>query len=161
MTIPKFKDIRIEAYTPGRSRTGKIKNIIKLSANESALGISPKAKKVISGANINLSKYPDSKSKDLIKEISKVYNCNFNKIICGSGSDELIQMICQLYLNPSDEVIVPQYSFLMYRIYAKIAGANIIFAKEKNFKVSVEEIIKKVSKKTKIVFLANPNNPDL
>jgi len=159
MTIPKFKDIRIEAYTPGRSRTGKIKNIIKLSANESALGISPKAKKVISGANINLSKYPDSKSKDLIKEISKVYNCNFNKIICGSGSDELIQMICQLYLNPSDEVIVPQYSFLMYRIYAKIAGANIIFAKEKNFKVSVEEIIKKVSKKTKIVFLANPNNP--
>jgi len=159
MTVPKFKTFKIETYRPRKTSIGKIKNSIKLSANESALGISPKVKKVISGANINLSKYPDSKSKDLIKEISKVYNCNFNKIICGSGSDELIQMICQLYLNPSDEVIVPQYSFLMYRIYAKIAGANIIFAKEKNFKVSVEEIIKKVSKKTKIVFLANPNNP--
>jgi histidinol-phosphate aminotransferase len=159
MTIPKYKNIKIEAYKPGRSRTGKINNIIKLSANESALGISQKVKKVISSANINLSKYPDNRSKGLIKEISKVYNCNLNKIICGSGSDELIQIICQLYLSPSDEVIVPQYSFLMYRIYAKIVGANVIFAKEKNFKVSVEEIIKKVSKKTKIVFLANPNNP--
>jgi histidinol-phosphate aminotransferase len=159
MTIPKFKDIRIEAYKPGRSRLSRIMNIIKLSSNESALGISPKVKKAISGVNINLSKYPDSKSKNLIKEISKVYDCNVTKIICGSGSDELIQIICQLYLNPSDEVIVPQYSFLMYRIYAKIVGANIKFAKEKNFKVSIKEIFKKVSKKTKIVFLANPNNP--
>ena len=159
MIIPKFKNIRIEAYKPGRSKIGKFKKVIKLSANESALGISPKAKKVISSKNINLSKYPDGDSKDLRKKISKVYNCDFNKIICGSGSDEIIQMICQLYLSPSDEVVVPQYSFLMYRIYAKIVGANVIFSKEKNFKVSVEEIIKKVSKKTKIVFLANPNNP--
>ena len=159
MTIPKFKIIKIQAYKPGRAKVGKLKNIIKLSANESALGISPKAKKVLSTKNINISKYPDSKSKDLRKEISKVYNCNFNKIICGSGSDEIIQMICQLYLNRSDEVVVPQYSFLMYRIYAKIVGANVKLAKEKNFKVSIEEIIKKVSKKTKIVFLANPNNP--
>jgi len=159
MTIPKFRNIRVEAYKPGRSKSGKLKNIIKLSANESALGISPKVRKTLSVKNANLSKYPDGKSKDLRKEISKVYACNFNKIICGSGSDEIIQMICQLYLKPSNEVIVPQYSFLMYRIYTKIVGANVVFAKEKNFKVSVEEIIKKVSKKTKIVFLANPNNP--
>ncbi|MDA7573270.1 histidinol-phosphate transaminase, partial [Candidatus Pelagibacter sp.] len=105
------------------------------------------------------SKYPDSKAKNLRKEISKNFNCNFDKIICGSGSDEIIQMICQLYLKPSDEVIVPQYSFLMYRIYAQIVGAKVIFSKEKNFKVSVSEIIKKVTKKTKIVFIANPNNP--
>ena len=68
-------------------------------------------------------------------------------------------MLCQLFLKPKDEVIVPQFSFLMYRIYAKIVGAKVVFAKEKNFKVSVSEIIKKVSNKTKIVFLANPNNP--
>jgi histidinol-phosphate aminotransferase len=68
-------------------------------------------------------------------------------------------MICQLYLKPSDEVIVPQYSFLMYRIYAQIVGAKVVFSKEKNFKVSVAEIIKKVTKKTKVVFIANPNNP--
>jgi len=159
MTIPKFKKFKIEAYKPGKSNIGKIKNIIKLSANESALGVSPKVKKVLSNKNLILSKYPDSKSKILRKEISKKFNCDFNKVICGAGSDEIIQMICQLYLKPSDQVIVPQYSFLMYRIYAQIVGAKVIFSKEKNFKVSVSEIIKKVTKKTKIVFIANPNNP--
>ena len=69
--------------------------------------------------------------------------------VVGAGSDEVIQMLCQLFLIPKDEVIVPQYSFLMYRIYAKIVGANVIFSKEKKFKVSVSEIIKNVTKKTK------------
>jgi len=159
MTVPKFKKFRIEPYKPGKSNIGKIKNTIKLSANESALGVSPKVRKVLSDKNLILSKYPDSKAKILRKEISKRFKCDFNKIICGAGSNEIIQMICQLYLKQSDEVIVPQYSFLMYRIYAQIMGAKVIFSKEKNFKVSVPELIKKVSKKTKIVFIANPNNP--
>ena len=68
-------------------------------------------------------------------------------------------MICQLFLKPKDEVVVPQYSFLMYRIYANIVGAKVKFAKEINFKISNIEILKKVTKNTKIVFLANPNNP--
>jgi histidinol-phosphate aminotransferase len=159
MKVPKFKKFRIEAYKPGKSRIGKVKNITKLSANESALGVSPRVKKVLNNKNVILSKYPDSESKVLRKQISSKFNCDFNKIICGAGSDEIIQMICQLYLKPSDEVIVPEYSFLMYRIYAKIVGAKVIFSKEKNFKVSIPEIIKKVNKKTKIVFIANPNNP--
>ena len=159
MTVPKFKKFRIKAYKPGKSNIGKITNIIKLSANESALGFSSKVKKVLNNKNLILSKYPDSKAKTLRKEISKKFNCDFNRIICGAGSDEIIQMICQLYLKTSDEVIVPQYSFLMYRIYAQIVGAKVIFSREKNFKVSVPEIIKKVTKKTKIVFIANPNNP--
>jgi histidinol-phosphate aminotransferase len=159
MIVPKFKKFRIKAYKPGKSMIGKVKNIIKLSANESALGVSPKVKKVLNNKNLILSKYPDSKALVLRKEISNKFNCDFNKIICGAGSDEIIQMICQLYLKASDEVIVPQYSFLMYRIYAQIVGAKVIFSKEKNFKVSVAEIVKKVTKKTKLVFIANPNNP--
>ena len=159
MTTPKFKKFNIETYRPGKSKIKKFKNIIKLSANESALGISPKVKKIITDKKINLARYPDGKSQDLRKEISKKYKCNFDKIICGAGSDEVIQMICQLFLKPKDEVIVPQYSFLMYRIYAKIVGAKVVFAKEDNFKISNVEILKKVTKKTKIVFLANPNNP--
>ena len=159
MTVPKFKTFRIEAYKPGKSNIGKIKNAIKLSANESALGVSPKVKKVLLNKNLIFSKYPDSNAKILRKEISKKFSCDFNKIICGAGSDEIIQMICQLYLKTGDEVIVPQYSFLMYRIYAKIAGAKVIFSKEKNFRVSISEIIKNITKKTKLVFIANPNNP--
>ena len=158
MTLPKFKKIGLESYKPGASKLSRFRNIIKLSANESALGTSPKVKKAIN-KKINLSKYPDSKTKELRLNISKKFNCDFKKIICGAGSDEIIQIICQLFLKPRDEVIVPQFSFLMYRIYSKNVGANVIYAKEKNYKISVSEIVKKVSKKTKIVFLANPNNP--
>jgi len=159
MTVPKFKKFKIQAYKPGKFNIGKVKNVIKLSANESALGVSPKVKKVLNNKNLALSKYPDSKAQVLRKEISNKFNCDFNKIICGAGSDEIIQMICQLYLKPSDEVVVSRYSFLMYRIYAQIVGAKVIFSKEKNFKVSVSEILKKITKKTKIIFIANPNNP--
>ena len=159
MTVPKFKIIKIEAYKPGKSNISKIRNVIKLSANESALGMSPRVKKILQNKELLISKYPDGKAKNLKKEISKKYKCDFEKIICGAGSDEIIQMICQLYLKPSDEVIVPQYSFLMYRIYAQIVGAKVVFSKEANFKVSINEIIKKVTKKTKLVFIANPNNP--
>ena len=159
MTTIKFKKINIETYKPGKSSVKKLKKVIKLSANESALGVSNRVKKLLSTKNINFFKYPDGKSKFLRNQISKKFRCNEEKIICGAGSDEVIQMLCQLFLNPKDEVIVSQFSFLMYRIYAKIAGANVVFAKEKKFKASVTEIIKKVTKKTKIVFVANPNNP--
>ncbi len=159
MTTPNFKNFNIEAYRPGKSKVKKLKNVIKLSANESALGMSPKAKKIISKKNFNLDKYPDGKSQNLKKAISNAYKCNPEKIICGAGSDEVIQMICQLFLNSKDEVVVSEYSFLMYRIYSTIVGAKVLFAKENNFKASVKEILKKTSKKTKIVFIANPNNP--
>ena len=159
MTTPKFKKFKIEAYKPGKSKFKKLKKIIKLSANESALGMSPSVAKIISNKKLNLERYPDGKSELLRKEISKKYKCNFEKIICGAGSDEVIQLICQLFLKPKDQVVVPQYSFLMYRIYANIVGAKVVFAKEINFKVSITEIIKKVTKNTKIVFVANPNNP--
>tara|TARA_Y100000992_G_C21264547_1_gene493221 strand:- start:1179 stop:2264 length:1086 start_codon:yes stop_codon:yes gene_type:complete len=159
MTALRFKRFKIEAYKPGRSSVRKIKRIVKLSANESALGVSTRVKKVISKNNVNFFRYPDGQSQELRYQISKKFRCNKDKIICGAGSDEVIQMLCQLFLKPRDEVIVPQFSFLMYRIYSKIVGARVVFAKEKNFKVSISEILKKVTKKTKLVFLANPNNP--
>ncbi len=159
MTTLRFKKFNIEAYKPGKSSIKKLKRIIKLSANESALGVSPKVKKVMSNKNVNFFRYPDGKSKELRNQISKKFKCDKEKIICGAGSDEVIQMLCQLFLKSKDEVIVPQFSFLMYRIYSKIVGAKVVFAKEKKFKVSISEILKKVTRKTKIVFLANPNNP--
>ena len=159
MTNLKFRKIDVEVYEPGKSQVKKLKKIIKLSANESALGVSTKARKIISNKNLNFFRYPDGKSRKLREQISKKFKCDFKRIICGAGSDEIIQMLCQLFLQPKDEVIVPQYSFLMYRIYSKIVGAKVVFSKEKNFKVSINEILKNVTNKTKIVFLANPNNP--
>ena len=159
MTSLNFRKINIESYKPGSSILKNKKNAIKLSANESALGMSPKVIKILKSKKYKISKYPDNKAINLRKLIALKFKCEFNKIICGSGSDEVIQMICQLFLKNGDEVIVPQYSFLMYRIYSSIVGAKVILSKEKEFKVSVKEIIKKVNKKTKIVFIANPNNP--
>ena len=153
-----YRRINIQSYVPGRSAIFRKKNVIKLSANESALGQSPKSKKVISNIK-KLDKYPDSKTRTLRKEISKKFKCNFDQIICGSGSDEVIQLLCQLFLQKKDEVIVPQYSFLMYRIYSSIIGSKVIYSQENQFKVSIQGILDKVSKKTKIVFIANPNNP--
>ncbi len=161
MKLTKFKKLKFQSYKPGKYEIPNFKEtrrIIKLSANESALGASSKVKAILKN-NISTSKYPDYTSKILRKQISIKFQCNANKVICGSGSDEIIQMLCQLFLSKDDQVIVPEYSFLMYRIYASISGAKVVFSKEKNFKISVDNIIKKVNKKTKIVFLANPNNP--
>ena len=135
MTTLRFKSFDLQPYEPGKSSIKKLKNTIKLSANESALGVSSRVKKIISKKNLNFSRYPDGKSKELKKQISKRFKCNEKKIICGAGSDEVIQMLCQLFLDSKSEVIVPQFSFLMYRIYAKIVGAKVLFAKEVNFKV--------------------------
>ena len=142
MILTKFKTNSLESYKPGKSRLSRIRNFVKMSANESALGVSPKVKKEIN-KKINFSKYPDSKSNSLRLAISRKFKCEFEKIICGAGSDEIIQIICQLFLKPKDEVIVPQYSFLMYRIYSKIVGAKVLYAKENNFKISVSEILNK------------------
>ena len=156
MTTINFKKFDIEAYKPGKSSIKRLKKVVKLSANESALGMSPKVRKIISNKKLNFSRYPDGKSKLLRSQISKKFRCDPNKIICGAGSDEVIQMLCQLFLNSKDEVIVPQFSFLMYRIYAKIVGAKVIFAKEKKLKVSISEILKKVPKSTFIILNAAP-----
>ena len=153
-----YRKINVQSYVPGKSNIFRKKNIIKLSANESALGQSPRSRKIISSIK-KLDKYPDSKTRTLRREISQKFKCNFDQIICGSGSDEVIQLLCQLFLQKKDEVIVPQYSFLMYRIYSNIIGSKVIFSRENKFKVSVKGILDKVSNKTKIVFLANPNNP--
>ena len=103
MTTPNFKNFNIEAYKPGKSKAKRLKKVIKLSANESALGMSPKAKRLILNKKLVLDKYPDGKSQNLRKAISNAYKCNSEKIICGAGSDEVIQMICQLFLNPITE----------------------------------------------------------
>ena len=129
MSMIRFKKLYIEAYKPGKSSIKKFRKIIKLSANESALGMSSRVKKVVSNKRLNFFRYPDGKSKELRNQIAKKFKCKKDRIICGAGSDEVIQMLCQLFLSKGDEVVVPEFSFLMYRIYAKIVGAKVIYSK--------------------------------
>ena len=159
MTLPMPKKNTVERYVGGLSKVKKIGNPIKLSANESALGPSPKAIKSVEKNNKKIFRYPESDSLKLREIISKKFKIDPKKIICGAGSDQIFDLTCQIFLDPEDEVIVTEFGFIMHRIYASIYKAKVILAKENNLKASVEEILKKVTSKTKIVFIANPNNP--
>ena len=159
MTLPKPRKIKIERYIEGLSKFKKIGNPIKLSANESALGPSPNAIKAFIKGKDKIFQYPESDSYSLRDVISKKFNINSERIICGAGSDQIFDLICQIFIEPGDEVIVTEYGFIMHRIYASLYRAKVLLAKEKKFKASIDEILKKVTNKTKIVFVANPNNP--
>ncbi len=159
MALPQPAKFRNKRYIVGLSKFKRKDNLIKLSANESALGPSPKAINAFNKDKNKIFKYPESDSNALRKLISKKFKINPNRIICGSGSDQIFDLTCHLFLKPGDEVIVPEFGFIMHRIYSSLYKAKVILAKEKNFTVSIDEILKKVTVKTKIVFIANPNNP--
>jgi len=159
MNLPKPIKFEVERYIGGLSQFKKIDNPIKLSANESALGPSPKAIQAFEKDKDKIFKYPESESNSLREVLSEKFNIDSKRIVCGSGSDQIFDLTCHLFLEPGDEVIVTEFGFIMHRIYASLHKAKVILAKEKNFKASVDEILKKVTNKTKIVFIANPNNP--
>tara|TARA_B110000438_G_C15744114_1_gene619887 strand:+ start:39 stop:1124 length:1086 start_codon:yes stop_codon:yes gene_type:complete len=159
MPLPKPIKINVERYIGGLSKFKKIDNPIKLSANESALGASPRAIKAFEKVKGTIFNYPESNSNSLRNAIAKKFSIKFNRIICGSGSDQIFDLVCKSFLKKGDEVVVTEFGFIMHRIYASLYGAKIILAKEKKLKASVKDILKKVTNKTKIVFLANPNNP--
>ena len=159
MNLPKPIKFKVERYIGGLSQFKKIENSIKLSANESALGPSPKAIAAFEKEKNKILKYPESDSKFLREILSEKFNIDSKRIICGSGSDQIFDLTCRLFLKPGDEVIVTEFDFIMHRMYASLCGAKIVLAKEKDFQASVDEILKKVTNKTKIVFIANPNNP--
>ena len=159
MRLPKPNNIITEKYVVGMSVFNNRLAKIKLSANESALGPSPKAKKEYIKVSKSFARYPDTNGTFLRETLSKKFKLNKNRIVLGSGSDQIFELICKAYLKKGDEVIVPKYSFIIYRIYSKMNGAKVIYSNENNFTVSVKDILKKVTTKTKVVFLANPNNP--
>ena len=132
---------------------------IKLSSNESPLGPSDRAIKAYIDSANSLSIYPDGNSTLLKEKIAELHNINVNNIICGAGSDEILNLIAAAYLMPGDEVIFSEHAFLLYKIITLANNGTPIAAKEDGLKANVDNIISCVTKKTKIVFIANPNNP--
>ena len=159
MKLPKAKIINAEKYIAGLSLFKQKFAQIKLSANESALGPSPKAVKEYIKVSKNFKRYPDSDGTFLRKVIAKKFKLDQGRIILGNGSDQIFELICKAFLNKKDEVIVSQYSFIIYRIYSKLNSARIVYSPENKFTSSVNSILSCVTNKTKIVFIANPNNP--
>ena len=149
----------IPLYVGGESNIkGKI-DVIKLSANENPLGPSPTAIKAYNEISNNLGSYPDSSHNILKKSISKIFKLNQKNIICGCGSDEIINMLCHCFVDIGDEVIHTEHGFAMYKICTTAFGGNPISVKENNRVTDIQNIINACNNKTKIIFIANPNNP--
>ncbi len=158
--VPKAGIAGIHAYVPGKSgpKTGKV---FKLSSNESPLGPSPKALEAYAAtASQALATYPDGQAKILREAIATRYGLKVENIVCGgTGSDELLQLLTHAYLQNGDEAIYTQHGFLVYPIAIATNDALGIVAPEHDHKADVGEILSRVTTKTKMVFLANPNNP--
>lgn len=149
----------IEAYVPGESSVPGGMKPIKLSSNETPLGASPLAIAAYGTAARELERYPDGQATALRHAIAKRYGLDANRIVCGAGSDELLTMLAHAYLGPGDEGLYTEHGFLVYRIAILSCGATPVVAPETNFTANVDAILAKVSERTKVVFLANPNNP--
>ena len=149
----------IEAYVPGESTVKGGKKPLKLSSNETPFGPSPKAIAAYLAAASDLERYPDGQATALRAAIGRRFGLDPARIVCGAGSDELLSLLAHAYLGPSDEGIFTTHGFLVYRIAILANGATPVVAPEKDLRTDVDAILACVTPRTKIVFLANPNNP--
>jgi histidinol-phosphate aminotransferase len=151
--------MKIAPYVPGKDSVEGKKTIAKLSSNEGALGPSPKAMAAYAKAAAELHRYPDGATEKLRQAIGRHYGLDASRIVCGSGSDELLNLLVRAYCGPGDELLYSQYGFLMYPINALGAGATPVAAPEKDYRTDVDAMLAKLTDRTRVVCLANPNNP--
>jgi histidinol-phosphate aminotransferase len=149
----------IAPYVPGKSTAPGVDRVIKLSSNESPLGPSPKAIAAYETAAAKLEDYPDGAVTELRAAIGRVFGLDPDRIVCGAGSDDLLNLLAHAYLRDGDEALYSAHGFLMYPIYALGHGGKPIAVPEKNYTADIDAIIAAVTPRTRIVFIANPNNP--
>lgn len=149
----------IAAYKTGDSHLAGITKVIKLSSNESALGPSPKAIAAFQAAGQSLHRYPDGACTALRTAIGHRYGLDPERIVCGTGSDDLIALLIKTFCARGDTIVQSQHGFLMYAIYAKGFGVEAIHAPEKNLTTDVDAMLAAVTDTTRLVFLTTPNNP--
>ena len=149
----------ISPYVAGESKTDGANQVTKLSSNENPDGPSPKAIDAFRAAAETLAVYPSSDHTELRAAIGEVLGLDPARIICGAGSDEVIAFLCNAYAGPGTEVVYTEHGFSMYRISALAAGATPVIAAETDLTADIDAILSVVTENTRIVFLANPNNP--
>ena len=156
---PRPSILEIDPYVPGESRLPAGLKPIKLSSNETPLGPSPKAVAAFKETAGELERYPDGGATRLRTAIAARYGLNAARIVCGAGSDELLGLLAHAYLGPGDEAIFTEHGFLLYRIIVLANGARPVVAPETDLRTDIAQILARVTERTKVVFLANPNNP--
>ena len=157
--LPKRGISEIKLYKGGTAKILGKENIIKLSSNESPFGPSPRALEAYIKTSSKLSRYPELTSESLQSAIAKKFQLNEDQIICGTGSDEILIFTSLAFCAPGDEVIHALHGFEMYPIIAKYAGAESVLASETNYKIDTQSILNNINESTKLILIANPNNP--
>ena len=149
----------IAAYVPGDHSLSGEGPVYRMASNESALGPSPKAIEAYRALAGDLHRYPDGASKSLRAGLGRTYGIEPDQIVCGAGSDDVLQLLVRAYAGPGDEVLYTQHGFLVYPIAAKAVGATPVAAPETDLRTDVDALLKAVTPRTRICFVANPNNP--
>lgn len=160
MTKPEPKPwiAQIHAYVPGKSKSASGTPLTKLSANENPLGSSPAALAALAESH-NPADYPDPDARALRDRIAAVHGLDPDRIVCGTGSGELLHCAVQALCGPGDEVLCSRYSFSLYPLLARKVGATAVFAEVDSYAASVDNLLAAVTERTRVVLLDNPNNP--
>jgi histidinol-phosphate aminotransferase len=156
---PKPGILGITPYKPGKSQAEGVANPVKLSSNENILGCSPAAKAAFSAAAEQLNLYPDGRANALRAAIAERYGLEPERLVFGCGTDEIFHLINQVFLEPGDNIVQGEYGFGAYAIGARACQAEVRLAPEPNLRIDVDEMLKQVDGRTRIVFIANPANP--
>jgi histidinol-phosphate aminotransferase len=149
----------IALYEGGKTHVAGVANAVKLSSNENPFGPSDRAKEVFLRSVHQLHRYPGTDHASLRRAIAEVHGIEADRIICGVGSDEIIGFLTQAYAGTGDEVLFTEHGFLMYRIYAQAAGATPVEVPERERVTDVDALLAACTDRTRLVFIANPNNP--
>ena len=157
--VPKPGIMAIAPYVPGKSTVEGVENPLKLSANENVLGSSPRAKEAFAGAMDQLHVYPEGRSNVLRDAIAARFGLEPERLLFGCGSDEIFQLLNQTYLEPGDNIVQGEFGFGAYAIGARACQAEVRMAHEPNYRIDVDEVLKLVDDRTRLVFIANPANP--
>jgi len=161
MTTPQPRPgiLEISPYVGGEAKIAGVNHPIRLASNESALGPSPKAIAAYRALAGEIYRYPDGGAEELREAIGRRHGLDPARIVCGAGSDELITLLLRSYAGAGDEVLYSRHGFLMYPINAQTVGATPIAAPERALTADVDALLERVTERTRIVFVANPNNP--
>ena len=157
--VPRPGVMAITPYVGGESAIPGVNRVIKLASNESALGAPPAAVEAIKAAAASAYRYPDGGATALRAALGRLHGLDPARIVCGAGSDELIGLLARAYAGAGDEVLYTEHGFLMYPIAAHTAGAKPVAVPETNLTADVDALLAAVTERTRILFLANPNNP--
>ncbi len=149
----------IAPYVPGEAALDGHARVVRLASNENPLGPSPRALSAYRNAGTALHRYPDGAALELRLALGAHWGLEPSRIVCGAGSDELISLLVRAYAGPSEEVLYSRHGFLMYAIAARSVGATPVWAPERELVADVDALLARVSHRTRLLFLANPNNP--